>query len=340
MSLREPFTVEEVTILREFVLRDSTLSETGLAQITSRPLADLQPVLRRHLALFSDPQVQISALVAALNDTSRHSPRLLIPRIDVPAATVDPPILSAGAFAIPPKFRGKQLAQTPTAPRPAFQLRPPSPECSVRSIPIRPRYAAPSAPRRARTAPAIGYLAALLYPGFGPAQVCRVLGECVQNDTHCFLVAFFQPDQSPAYFPGEYLFRLEPDIGFPLGDEAKFDEGLRGDVCVDWMLERIFSAAQNLAINDADVLFPADQVGASAIKPSPQQIQQLMFQCVSCAAMLVVCYLAGRWTIPPEKLEKILHTILRTNPARFATTQTVIERIEEKLNALLAIKGS
>jgi hypothetical protein len=106
------------------------------------------------------------------------------------------------------------------------------------------------------------------------------------------------------------------------------------------MLERIFSAAQNLAINDADVLFPADQVGASAIKPTPQLVQQLMFQCVSCAAILIVCYLAGKWTIPNAKLERILHTILRTNPARFATTQTVTERIEKKLNALLAINGS
>jgi hypothetical protein len=180
----------------------------------------------------------------------------------------------------------------------------------------------------------VGSLAALLYPGFGPAQVCRVLGECVQNDGRCFLVAFFQQGQSPAYFPGEYLFRLEPGAAFPLGDEEQFGR----DVCVDWLLERIFSAAQNVAINDADVLFPAEQVAHATVRPTPEQVQHLMFQCVSCAALLIVCYLAGKWTIPARKLEKILQTILRTNATQFVTTQSIMMRIEERLNTLLALK--
>jgi hypothetical protein len=188
--------------------------------------------------------------------------------------------------------------------------------------------------------PSIGSLAALLYPGLGPAQVCRVLGRSTHNDVNCFLIAFFQADQSPCYVPGEYLFRLEPQVGFPLRDEEKFDAHIRTNpVSVDWMLEKIFSAAQNVAVDDADILFPADQLMMSAVKPTPQQMQQLMFQCVSCAALLIICHLTGKWAIPSEKLAKILATILQANPARFASTRGIMGQIEERLASLLLRKN-
>jgi hypothetical protein len=139
--------------------------------------------------------------------------------------------------------------------------------------------------------------------------------------------------------PSEYLFELQPHIGFPLGDELEFRKCMESEnVCVDFLLERIFIAAQNLAINQAEVLFPVDQAKDVAVQPTPQQVQQLMFQCVTYAALLIVCYVAGEWDLPEGKVGLILSTILRTNSSRFASTQSTMGKVEALLMELLAIK--
>jgi hypothetical protein len=174
----------------------------------------------------------------------------------------------------------------------------------------------------------------------GPAHVCRVLGKCVQNEHECCLVTFFQTERSPCYVPSEYLFELQSHIVFPLGDEEKFKEYmLNEDVCVDWLLERIFSAAQNIgAIYHAEVLFPFDPAKEATFRPTPQQVQQLMFQCVSLAALLIVCYVAGKWTIPEGKLGLILSTILRTSAPKYTSTQNIMSKVEDLLAQLLSIR--
>jgi hypothetical protein len=327
MANREPFSEQEVSTLRELVLRGEALTDVSLAQVSSRPPSQLLLLLRRHSALFTAPETPLSTLVSAVNEEPRRGLRHAPSNPSVPPP-IDIPVISPATAAIPPKFRGKPI--TPTTPSAS--------SAQLRSIPIRPRYALSSTAPRNRapdSPPAIGSLAALLYPDLGPAQVCRVLGETMHNDVKCFLVAFFQPDQSPCYVPGEYLFRLEPQMGLLL-DGGDFDRHIASNpVTVDWLLEKIFSSAQNVTVNDADILFPADQVSTSAVVPSPQHVQQLMFQCVSCAALLIICYVAGKWEIPKEKLMPILATILKTNPVKFPSTQAILAQTEERLHELL-----
>jgi hypothetical protein len=125
-------------------------------------------------------------------------------------------------------------------------------------------------------------------------------------------------------------------VGLPLKDENQFSAYIQENpISVDWLLERIFSAAQSVALEDADILFPPEQVRISLIQPSTKQVQTLMFQCVSCAALLIVSYLAGKWKLPKDKLAKLMETILKTNPPRFASTQLIMSHIEERLNTLL-----
>jgi len=133
-------------------------------------------------------------------------------------------------------------------------------------------------------------------------------------------------------------FQLQPHLGLPLCNDEEFSKCLEGGaISVDWLLERIFGAAQNLALNSAEVLFPDCQVQESSIKPSPQQIQQIMFQCVSYAALLIVCYLEARWTIPDSKVELIISTTLQSNPPKFMSTQTVVSHIHQLLTELLSL---
>jgi hypothetical protein len=320
MASQTPFTAEEVSTLRELVLREEGPTHASLSQVSTRSPSHLHTLLRRHSALFANPDTPLSALVSALNEEPRRGLR------HAPAKPI-PPIVPPAAPAIPPKFRGKPITPTTPVSFPA----------QLRSIPIRPRYAPSSLPPRNRAPeapPSIGAIAALLYPDLGPAQVCRILGETAHSDGKRFLVAFFQPGQSPCYVPGEYLFRLEPQMAFPLQNEREFEAHLAAEaVTVDWLLEKIFSAAQNVALNS--FLFPADQVAASAVVPSPQHVQQLMFQCVSCAALLIICYVTGKWEFPKEKVAPILATVLKSSPAKFPSTQTIMAQTEEKLHALL-----
>jgi hypothetical protein len=142
-------------------------------------------------------------------------------------------------------------------------------------------------------------------------------------------VAFFQAEHSPCFVPRELLFQLQSDSGLRFGDDEEFKSVMeRQDVTVDCLLEKIFSAGQVLAINHADVLFPAEQLGQSAVQPNPEQIQHTMFQCVTCAALLVVAYIAARWQIPPEKLRLIITTIFKTNPSKFISAQTVMSNAQ------------
>jgi hypothetical protein len=235
------------------------------------------------------------------------------------------------------------MPQTPTSSIPFQNQFLPAPQ--LISIPILPCVAAsPSASsslKPGRILPEVGSLAAVLHPSLGPARVCRVIGDCIQNDKKSFLVAFFQQEYSPCYVPCDYLFQLEPHLGFPLSDdeEAAFQRFLEeGEICVDWLLERIFSSAQNLAIGFAEMLFPQDRLQKATVKPTQEHLQRLMFQCVSCAALLIVCYVAGKWTIPEPKSRAIVSTILKTGPIKYISTQRIMAQVENHISTLLSIK--
>ena len=347
--MNPPFADEEASAIRELLLRSSTPSDIEIAKVTSRPVADIQQIMARLQKPLTDTSIPVPELTKLINDLKLRNVRLP-PRIEPPPVPAEPPIHSANSFVIPPKFRGKAMAKTPTvSAHPQFAQFSNQPMVQAQTtqllsiLPILPRYAS-SPPEISRhkdkhVAPKIGSLAAVLYPTLGHAHVCRVLGSCIQNDTECFLVAFFQSEHSPCYVPGEYLFQLPSHIGFPLGDEEEFKRQMEGDdVNVDWLLERIFSAAQNLVINSAEVLFPMEVTKDAAVQPNAQQVQQLMFQCVSCAALLIVSYVAGQWKIPEAKLALIMSTILKTSAFKYESSRAIMGHVEAALTQLLLTK--
>jgi hypothetical protein len=318
----EPFSPGEAAALRDLLLRQQTPDESDFLRVASRPVSELRHIVRQSASLLRDPSVPLDELVSLLNKSVSPKRRISVclpPRLNLE-------VVSLGPATLPPKIRGKTRVMTA----------PPSPNLRV---PILPRIASALPPRQT-PAPVIGSLAAVLHPQLGPVHVCRVLARQMQNDTDHFLVAFFQSDHSPCLVPGAYLFELRPRLGFPLGDDAEFARCLdRQDVSVDWLLERIFIAAQVLAIDHAALLYPVQQIKEGGVRPTPLQIQQRMFQCVSCAALLIVCYIAVRWKIPEAKLGMIVGAILRTNLSRFTSTQNIMAHVERMLVSLLALRG-
>jgi hypothetical protein len=321
--MAELFTEGEAVALRELVTRHQALDDSDFVGVSSRPILQLREIARRNAAVLRDPKVPVRELVSLLNATSSPVRRLPPPALSYPPDLA----LSACTTPLPPKIRGKPMAIA----------RPPSAASPPGRLPLLPRIApSPSAGRRANRAPEIGSLAAVLHPHLGPLHVCRVLGKHRQNDSEHFLVAFFQREHSPCLVPRECLFELQSRVGLPLGEESEFERGIAdGEISVDWLLERVFVAAQVLAIDQADVLYPREQVSEGGIRPDGQQIQQRLFQCVSCAALLIVCYVLGKWRMPPGKMALLLSTILRASSAKFVTTQRIMEQIEKEVRGLL-----
>jgi hypothetical protein len=341
------FTTQEAQDLRELFMREKNPEDSDYLKINEkRPIAEFRYIARYQPPNLCDPNAPIHEVIASLNQAvCPPKARMIPPRIDTTSPVRHPePILSAKSAAIPPKIRAKAIAKTPTVPTPpdAFAVRPPpsiSPQGDGMRVPLLPRIATSplvgGGAKPVNAQPGIGALAAVLHPQLGPAHVCRVLEKRSQNGTDYFLVAFFQAEHSPCFVPSEFLFTLESHGGFPLDEEGEFKRILEEqEVSVDWLLERIFSAGQVVAINNADILFPEAQVRESSVKPTPEQVQQTMFQCVTCASLLIVGYIAARWTLPEGKLRLIVDTILQTNPAKFASTQCLIEQIKRLLDGL------
>jgi hypothetical protein len=204
-----------------------------------------------------------------------------------------------------------------------------------------PRIAGSTGPST-RESPAIGSLVVVHHVCLGPAaQLCRVLGKCLQNGEDLFLLEFLQSSLRPCYVYREYLYGLRPHPGFPQNDTEVelFDRFIFEErTSLDQLLEKVISSAQNLAIGLAEMLFPPEKIERGVIKPTQEQIQQIMFQCVSCAALLIVCYVFGRAEIPEAKARLMVATILKTTPPKYVSTQEIMGRAEAILGELVSSK--
>lgn len=330
--MADPYTESEITAIRHLVLENANPDDDALRAVSTHNTTEVKSLIRRFLNLLFDVSTPIQRICSVFNNCQHRSPaKSPLPnhnnnsRPEAPSQQI--------SIALPPKFRGK------TAHHPSI-VEPANDRSQVR-IPMLPRCAtSPSAVSRHLTDhidPKIGSLAAVLHPMLGPAHVCRVLTKRPQNNGIYYLVSFFQAELSPCYVPSEYLFQLEPHIGFPLGNEPEFRAAMEStDVSVDWLLERIFSSAQNLVISHSEVLFHQDQESENSFRPDPIQIQQIMFQCVSCAALLLTCYVSCRWNIPKDKMNEILITIFKTNPSKFQSTESTTEIVRRTILQLIS----
>ncbi|OHT06165.1 hypothetical protein TRFO_25859 [Tritrichomonas foetus] len=437
--MAELYTESEIGALRHLVLETTNPSDEQLQSVSPHSPLENRKLIRLFLTLLLDSSATNTKICSVFNSHyQKSSPKAFSSpsnflRSSDSSQNVSPfsqqhPSQQSVSLALPPKFRGK----TPhNSHQPKSHIEPIADRSQAR-IPMLPRCAtSPSAVSRHlndHVDPTIGSLAAVLHPMLGPAHVCRVLSKRPQNNGTYYLVSFFQSELSPCYVPSEYLFQLEPHIGFPLGNEPEFRRAMETrNVSVDWLLERIFSSAQNLVINHSEVLFPSngqnhttasnsstssqntenipennnqenlnngndnnssndisnngsndgdvndendgendifvnDENGeikgeneevkgendhdennekvegeVPAWRPEPPQVQQIMFQCVSCAALLLTCYVSCRWKIPDDKMEQILATIFKTNPSKFTTTAATIEAIKTSILQLISI---
>ena len=322
------FSDVDLSAVRHLVLQTANPDDSQLLSIVKGDPNQLRRLIRRFLPMLLDQSVPIEKMVSLFNSAPPPPP----PRPPPPPSFTPLAIRSVqgppATMALPPKYRGKAIPRVPT----------PTQTNQVVSIPMLPRYESPTgvSARRDHSDPVIGSLAAIVYPSLGPAHVCRVIGMKMVNNVKYFLVVFFQPGHSPCYVASEYLFQLEKQKGLPLEDDEEFRRQMESqEVSVDWILEKIFSSAQNLVISSSDVLLPTSQLSDAGYRPDSQQIQQIMFQCVSSAALLVLCRVCSEWNISDDKIQRMVTSILKANQPKYVSTQKILDGVEESLLKVL-----
>ena len=242
------YTESEIGAIRHLVLETSDPDDSQLVTVSHRNPQEIRNLIRRYLNLLLDGSATVQKICSVFNSCQQKiQPR---PNTMIIESTSKPPEPTM-SIALPPKFRGK--AAPPTIIRKERARIPMLPRCAT----------SPSAVSRHisdHVDPTIGSLAAVLHPMLGPAHVCRVLSKRRQSNGDYYLVSFFQTELSPCYVPSEYLFQLESHAVF-LWNEPEFRCVMESrNVSVDWLLERIFSSAQNLVINNSEVLFPPQKM--------------------------------------------------------------------------------
>jgi hypothetical protein len=336
------FTEPELVTIRHLILQTANPDDTMLNEISTRDPSGLRKLIRRHLALLIDPSVPAAKLCSVFNES-----RLALLGIDgrpISGAVASlglSPVITTGSVALPPKYRSKGFSKPqtpPSGPSNGAAGDGQSYPLVSRAIPLLPPYESSrvSSNSANHTDPEIGSLAAILYPTLGDARVCRVIGKKIADDgKQYYLVVFFQ-EQSPCYVLSEYLFELKRQSLFPLGNEDEFKNVMSSEpISVDWLLERIFSSAQNLVITSTDVLTIGSQTNEAGFKPRESQVQQIMFQCVSYGALLVLCYISAGWKIPEDKVRSILSTILKAGQRKFASTEQMLAPVDLIMDHLL-----
>lgn len=317
-----PYTLEQVEAVRHLILHNGIDSHTPddrtLLAATSHNPKEVRKLVQRYFHSIQNVSVTTQALLQMFNakrDTDRQPMRREF--------SAPPP----DSQMLPPKLRQKSIGGSAAAPLPD------------RAIFRLPQLSAPPQAvikhRNDHVDPEIGSLAVILHTNIGAPQVCRVLGCKVQNNIKLYLVAFFLNGSFPCYAPSEYLFQINPKSSAMDGKCDFMETAKDGEVNVDWILEKILSSAQSLVIKHSEVLLPNDDITKANFQIDKKQIETIGFQCVSLAALLFVCYISSRWTIPNDKITKIVSAILMTNPPKYISTKNIFDKIEVLLKQLL-----
>jgi hypothetical protein len=294
-----------------------------LAEVSHRHPTELRKLIRRHLPMLLDPSISLDQLTTVFKESLQSfQPRT--PRIEAPFP--QPPAIATSPLKLPLKYRNK--GSQPTESRSSH----------VVSIPILPRYesAGLSQTRNQYLDPEIGSLVAAIHPALGRAYVCRAIAKRMVNDVHTYyLVVFFQPECSPCYISSEYVFHFKGEYGFPLGEDAKFRQNISTlPISVDWLLEQIFSSAQKLVMEYHEILSMSLNHSLIAVERAEDHVQQILFQCVSYAAMIITCSVCSEWKLPDAKVKIILETVMKSNQAKFVTTAAILPKVEQILTIL------
>ncbi|EAY09500.1 hypothetical protein TVAG_102490 [Trichomonas vaginalis G3] len=345
--MTESLSATDIDLIRKALVNTKTLTEKEIGNILGRETKSLKSKITKFRPQLLDQSISSQSIAESINKILSKKPNQAPPKLELPE---DPAIVAI----LPPKMRAKvPMLKTPTEKVPGLDKTPLqlsnnrsfSSDFGVQPrklIPIYPKTTDdPVMPSPAHTRnpdPEIGSLAVVVHKLLGPAHICRILSSKMENGTKHYLIAFFQRGLEPGYVPGDYLYQLHTHVGFPLGDESEWKDAIENQNCsVDWLLEHIYSAAQNLVIKYSEFQLPSTQLSKNEIKPDPNQTQQILFLSVSFAALLLLCYIASRYKIPESKIQIILDIIIKTNPTKYQSTKTIINDISNSLKTILAL---
>ncbi|KAH0792656.1 hypothetical protein GPJ56_003490 [Histomonas meleagridis] len=331
-----PYTVAQLASIRHLILQTglepNKPDDKTIQEISEHDPKETRKLIQRYFHSIQNTSISTDQLCEMFN-TKTESPRRS-PRLSNNDISNQPSPIIVNTCQLPPKLRQKKINQNIIHPP---NIRSPNKNI-IFQLPILTNPPPAVIKHRADHAdPEIGSLAVILHSYIGSAQVCRVLGSRIQNNVKFFLVAFFIKEYSPCYVPSEYLFQLNPKTGMKSENEIDFmNETNSQEITVDWVLEKVISLAQSHVVVHSDVLLPKEQLIKSKVRPAQKQIEGLLFQCVSFAALLIVCYICSNYSIPTDKLKKIISTIYIANPPKYASSKAIMNNVEKLYEQLIS----
>jgi len=345
--MTQSLTEADIEKIRDILNKNPTNYDKEIKSLFLNRDFSVMPLINRYKTQLTDNSISIDSVMSLINNLPAKSPQNIPPLLSIPKEN----ITSTG---LPPKMRAK-VSNTPSGKNnpfieavgiPLHDSRSLSAEFSPRdlnkSIPILPKIALASIPpsktQNKPIEPKIGSLAVVLHQLLGSAHVCRVLATKIENNSKHYLISFFQSDFSPCYVLGDYLFQLPDDIGFPLNDEAKWKDTIEKEhITVDWLFERLFSAAQVLMIEYAEYLFnPQSSTKLTSI-PNVTQSQQIMSQGVCVATFLLLLFISAKWDIPKSKKSLLLNALMTYNTTPYISVKNKLEKVVSLMKFLLEL---
>lgn len=172
----------------------------------------------------------------------------------------------------------------------------------------------------------IGSLVIIFHDTLGGNYLCRILGSKIINGNKYYLVVFIYNLRKPMYVAPEHLYTKNDHLRFPLSEDEMHDE-----VSVDWLLERIYSAAQCFVISEGQPYRTSKVVEENYHKVVPLLIKF--------SAILILCYITAKYEVPKEKIDIIYRIIMDTYPLTFESSNVYMEVAMKKLFVLAFYGG-
>lgn len=306
--MQQPFSEAETQRFLEITGSLDRIGAVDARRIGERPASLYQSLLDRFNTLIKQPQKDVTRLTNLINE--------VIPVISRPT-TPEIPLL-------PFKMRARAMVSINAGYAPST-----TPKAQTFSFPLLPQIPDTNRSNAQLKEPIPGSLYVVRHPSIGNAQICKVLGKNRFGGVDYYLISFFIPGLTPTYVTNDHLFAPDSGIQFPL-NESRTEMA----TTVDWLLERIISTAQSLVFEKASGVVVQENQGQIF---GPLLPQQVLFQAVPCASLLVLCYVAANWGIPELKIRKTLETIVETCIPRFQTSQESFNQILQEVQKLLSL---
>lgn len=344
------FTSAEVEQIRYVVIIGHHDNEQLLLNSTSRPLVQTKGFIRRFKRYLLDSQyscseiaemanIQYSSIINSMRSKTSALGTKSSKNLKMSTKITNRQVfINSQPFSVPYRFKSKFVHISPPNESTIYtrsnETQPKSDsESTITSIPIIP----PSSFHFSKAYKSIadvhpGQIAVYVLEQFSPPIFCRILAVRKINEEDYLLVSFFLKGLSPCY--------IIPQDLVPVFIHHTDNKNIIS-VSVDYVLEQIITTAQSqiyeeMTLQQYQISSQSQNQQSSTPFVTSEQVRSTIFNNLFiCCSHLLLLSFASNWTIPPEKLEKLLNALSKINGTQFQSTKIIFDRCMNLIQKIL-----